>query len=274
MSRKKPDPAQQELARAQADASQRQMNLQEQMFQRALGLQEEDGVRSARQLALNEEWQREALADRDFFRDRWDQTTRRQEDEFFRQVDEFDTESNRRQLAAQGLADVQAQLGRARRDTGMALRRRGVDPGSARAIGAMAGMDIDEAAAGASAFNTALTAARREGLDLRRVAAGITNPLGTSQQFQANASNFGGISLDMGARGLNWFTGQAQGAGRMANDFASGANSAFESVNRQRNSGFNWEQALVGGLTGYIMSGGNPAGAAAGAAGGGMKKGP
>ena len=260
MSRKKappPDPAQQSLAYAQADATRENIAMQREMWNRALGLQEKDSERAEEQYQFNRGLQTEA-ADRDrFFFDRYKNTAMRNEDEFFKLVDAYDTEDNRSQLAAQGMADVESGLAAARQGTAQAMARRGVDVGSARYAGAMTGMDLAAAAAKASAANTAREAARREGMDLRMVAAGLGNPLGASTSYMGASSGFGGTAMGMSGRGLDWTTGRTDAAARSAQAFGANANSAFDSINR-----YNMQRAqqggggigsLVGGLAGSFF---------------------
>lgn len=248
MSSKKPDPAQQELAREQAYNMRRSQMLQEQVWNQAQQDATVDRQRSTEQYEFNRGLQEEARARDKFFFDRYKNTTMRQEDEFLRRVDEFDTEETQGRLARRGLADVQQGMLSARRAGNDMLRRRGVNIASARSVGSMAGLDVAQAGAEASAFSTAAEAARREGMTLRTVATGLGNPLGASDGYQRTSSAFGGAALGASGRPLDWSTGMVGQFGSQSVNAGNGANAAFDSMARNRGSGgFNWSNAISSG---------------------------
>ena len=250
-----PDPAQQELARAQADASRMYTELAREQFNEAMGFAKTEADRGNEQYQFNRGLQEESSARDRFFFDRYKNTTMRNEDKFFESVDNFDTNAERERLANAGMADVEMQTAAARQGTARGLAARGVNPGSARSISAMAGLDYQGAMGKASAANVAREAARREGMSLRATAAGMGNPLGASTGYMGASSDFGRTAMGAGATGFNNAAGLFGSASGSGHNAAGAANSLFSSIGQQHknraDAGVNWGQVAAQGLSTY-----------------------
>lgn len=264
MSSRKPPPpsqAQQDLAAAQADATRRYMDLSEQQFNQALDLAKVDSARADEQYQFQRGLQTEA-ANRDrFFFDRYKDTTLKFEDEFFKRVNDFNEGQAADKYAAEGIADVEQQTAAARGNLTRGLAARGVNVGSARAVGALGNLEYTAALGKASAANLAREAARREGLSLKAQAAGLGNPLGASSGYMDASAGFGEGAVRIGGQGFRNASGLFGGAMNAATGLGSAANQTFDSVNRQwnarANASVNWGQVLAQGL---VHAGGVAAG--------------
>jgi len=259
-----PDPAQQELARAQAESARLYTGLAREQFNEALGFAKSEAARGDEQYRFNRGLQEEAASRDRFFFDRYKDTTMRNEDKFFESVENFDTNAERERLANAGMADVEMQTAAARQGTARGLAARNVNPGSTRSISAMAGLDYQGAMGKASAANVAREAARREGMSLRATAAGMGNPLGASTGYMGASSDFGRTALGTGATGFNNASGLFANASGSGHNAAGAANSMFNSIGQQHanraNAGVNWGQVAAQGLAtygGYMMAAGS-----------------
>lgn len=129
----------------------------------------------------------------------WD-TTARQQDKFYGAVDQYDTGAERDRIGRQAGADVEQASAMGMQEMQRNLARRGVNPGSGAAMAAMGDMQMDSALARAGAMTMAQEAARREGLNLRGVAAGMGGNLsGTAQGYAGQA----GATIPMGMQGIS-----------------------------------------------------------------------
>ena len=171
----------------------------------------------------------------------WD-TTAKQQDKFYADVDAYDTSQNRERLANQGMADVEQQAAIGNMSLQRGLARRGVNPGSAAYATMMADNQRQTSLARASAATMATEAARREGLggNLTGASAGFLgtglqagqaglNAVGTAQQgFNANNQQFnnalntaGGLYGNIGNLGMQQWQTRAQMNSQNANSFNS-----------------------------------------------------
>lgn len=154
----------------------------------------------------------------------WD-TTARFQDQFYDDVDRFNSEDTRRELAGKAMGDVRQGFSAARAIAARDLTRRGVNPGDGKFAGLIGRMATDEALASASAANTTRQQARERGLQLKATAAGLggnltsasagyggaagaasqigmSGVLGAQTGFNANESNYrGALGLASGAYG-------------------------------------------------------------------------
>ena len=274
-----PDPAQQELARTQAQSMRNQQAFDRETFDWMKGealLQRQRGDDEFKyQRGISDENMRRSAEDRQFFYD----TTAKQVRKYNDEVDAFDTEGRREQLAGQAVSDIEGAMQQGRETLGRGLAMRGMNGGSSAALAMFMDQENDGALAKAGAATMARDAARREGLQLRASAAGLGSPFGSMSSSELGAASDTGMrSLAAGGTGMAAY-GMAAGlrnqGSQVANAWGSSANSTFNSVAEQNykrsQTGFNLGGAVAGGLKGFATGGWM--GAFAGAAGGSMGKG-
>jgi hypothetical protein len=262
----KPSKEQNDLALAQAQAMRDQTAFAREQWgvmrpiieqQNALGLQEAEFQR-----ALAEE---AAARARKYDQRYWD-TTARQEDEFYKLVDQYATDAEAQRMAGRGIADVESQLALARDAGWRAMAARGLTPNSNMMASTMADMDLEGALARASASTMALEAAKREGLNLRAMAAGLGgNVTGAGLGYTGQAGNLSGTSLGAAGTGLQSRIsgiGAYNNAQNTAIGWGNGANATFDSIAEQ-----NYRRSQAGGGFGDFL--GNVIGTGLGAYAGG-----
>jgi hypothetical protein len=275
-----PDPAQQELARAQVSNMNTQSTMNAEQFAWMKQLAKTQEERGDEQWKYQKGLQDKASDMSDKYDKRYWDTTAKQQDKFYESVDAYDTEGNRNMIAGQAISDYEGQLSNARGAMTRGMTSRGINPNSAAYMSAMGDMELEGAAAKAGASTMAREAARREGLQLRAQASGLGGNLtGASQTSLGQASGAGGAALaasgtGLAAGGAAW-QGQNQGS-QVAAGWGSSANGTFNGLNSYNMDRFKNTKAnpLVGAVAGGIqgaMSGGGLAGAVGGAAGGYMK---
>jgi hypothetical protein len=132
----------------------------------------------------------------------WD-TTARQQDAFYDHVNNFDTEGERRRLAGEAGATADMQNSAAMQQLVRDLNRRGLNPNSGVVLSNMRQQGQQGALQKTMAINLAREAARKEGLNMRAVAAGLGGNLtGASGNFSGQAGQSAGIGMN-GIQGAN-----------------------------------------------------------------------
>lgn len=116
----------------------------------------------------------------------------------------YDTPERRRAAAEAAMADVQAQVGRVDEGRSRQLAASGVNPGSARAIAAMAGQDVEVAKALAGAGNNARKQIEATGFARKMDAASLGRNLASNQNAAASlAINAGNSAMGNTLNGIN-----------------------------------------------------------------------
>ena len=143
--------------------------------------------------------------------DRYWNTTARFQDQFYKDVDAYNSDAERERIAGEAIGDVRRGFSTARAIAGRDLARMGINPGSGRYAGQLKQLALDEALAGAAAGTQSRRAAEDKGLQLKLTAAGMNANLpGATGAAATGAGNAAGIA--------------SQGIGTAAN--AWGANNA------------------------------------------------
>lgn len=143
--------------------------------------------------------------------DRYWNTTARFQDQFYKDVDAYNSDAERERIAGEAIGDVRRGFSTARAIAGRDLARMGINPGSGRYAGQLKQLALDEALAGAAAGTQSRRAAEDKGLQLKLTAAGMNANLpGATSSAATGAGNAAGIA--------------SQGIGTAAN--AWGANNA------------------------------------------------
>jgi len=179
--------------------------------------------------------------------DRYWNTTARFQDQFYKDVDAYNTEDNRERIAGEAIGDVRRGFSTARAIAGRDLARMGINPASGRYTGALRQLALDEALAGAAAGTQARRAAEDKGLQLKLTAAGMnanlpgaTNAAGNAAGNAANIASqgIGTAANAWGANnaGYNSTLGLAQGAyGALGGLGSSLTNSAWQAQTANTN---------------------------------------
>jgi hypothetical protein len=148
---------------------------------------------------------------------RLEDTTWKFQDQFYDDVNAYDDEATREQLAGAASADIQRSMdagtGQMRRGLGL----RGVNPNSGMSMMMERRNAMDGALAKAQAMTSVRDAARKEGMNLKAMAAGMGGSLGGSSQGWAGMA---GTAAGMGMAGI-------QGAQGGLNSANSGWNSTM-----------------------------------------------
>lgn len=248
----KPDPAQQELARAQAENMRQTTALTAEQFAWMKQLAEQERIRGDEQWNFQRGLATEAADRARRLDDRYWSTTARQEDAFYDLVDQFDAPAEGVRRSGQAIADVESSLDVGRGALWRGLSARGINPNSGVMLSSLADMELEGALAKASASTMAHEAAKREGLNLRAMAAGLGGNLqGASGGYLGQASGFGTSALNSGGAGLRgagaawdgYTTGMQSAIG-----WGSSANDTFNSVYAQRKA----RAQSSGGLGGFL----------------------
>jgi hypothetical protein len=250
-SKKAPPPPQEQLdlAKAQTDATYRQMALTEDYYNWArqqAALENERGLEQWNYLKglSTEANDRSRRLDQRY----WD-TTAKQEDEFYRLVDQYSTPAEADRMAGRGIANVEGQLDSARGAYTRGLTARGWNPNSAAMQSSLADIELEGALAKASAATMAYEAAKREGLNLRATAAGLGgNLMGASGNYLGQSGDLSGSALAAGGTGFRagnqaW-AGQNTGQATAMN-WGSSAAKNWDSIAEQ-----NYRRSQSGGLGG------------------------
>ncbi len=127
-------------------------------------------------------------------------TTARQQDAFYDQVNSYDTDAARARIAGEAGANADMQNAAAMQALVRDLNRRGLNPNSGLVMSNMRQQAQQGALQKTMAMNMAREAARKEGLNMRAVAAGLGGNLtGASAGFAGQA----GQSAGLGMNGIN-----------------------------------------------------------------------
>jgi hypothetical protein len=127
-------------------------------------------------------------------------TTARQQDAFYDQVNNYDTDAARARIAGEAGANADMQNAAAMQALVRDLNRRGLNPNSGLVMSNMRQQAQQGALQKTMAMNMAREAARKEGLNMRAVAAGLGGNLtGASAGFAGQA----GQSAGLGMNGIN-----------------------------------------------------------------------
>lgn len=262
----KPSPQQNALAQAQADAMRDQMTMNREVWAWMRPLAEQEAARGLQEWEFQKGLAEESAARARRYDERYWDTTAKQEDEFYKLVDQYNSDAEGERMSGRGIADVENQLGSARGALVRGMTARGWNPNSAALQSSMADMELEGALAKASASTLAFEAAKKEGLNLRAMAAGLGGNLtGAGANYTGMAGNLSGGALAAGGRGLAG-AGQATGAYNQGQNVAIGwgnsANNTYNSIAEQ-----NYRRSQAGGGFGSFL--GNVVGTTAGAFAGG-----
>lgn len=160
-------------------------------------------------LAMSKELQDFELGRAKRLDDRYWNTTARFQDQFYKDVDQYNTEQNRERIAGEAIGDVRRGFSNARAIAGRDLARMGINPASGRYAGQLKQLALDEALAGAAAGTQSRRAAEDKGMQLKLTAAGLNANLpgaaGAAATGAGNAANVAsqGINTASGAWGTN-----------------------------------------------------------------------
>lgn len=244
------------------DAQIRSMGVQDDMLERIISSSESMLPLQREQTQFALDTGRQAVADAK--EDRAWMLTRRAmlsgvQDRLVDDANKFDAKTRADEFASEAAADANAAISNARAQSGRAMARMGIVPGSGRAVGADSRSVLGEAALLAGSKNTARKSARAEGYALTDRA---TNALAGYPAMSSAASNqgatlaAGGVTaVNAGAAGMNaGFGTAATVAGQMGSN-ATGMWGA------QANS-FNAGQANKGEMIGSILGAAGTLGAA------------
>lgn len=125
----------------------------------------------------------------------WD-TTARQQDKFYAMVDAYDSDANRDQLVGKAGATADFNNQGALDALGRNMRGMGVNPMSGKYASQIGRAGMQGALNKTLAMNTAREAARKEGLNMRAVAAGLGGNLsGASAGFAGQATGASGLGM-------------------------------------------------------------------------------
>lgn len=143
--------------------------------------------------------------------DRYWNTTARFQDQFYKDVDRYNTDEERERIAGEAIGDVRRGFSTARAIAGRDLARMGINPGSGRYAGQLKQLALDEALAGAAAGTQSRRAAEDKGLQLKLTAAGMnTNLPGATGAAAAGAGNASSIaSQGIGTAANAWGSNNA-----------------------------------------------------------------
>lgn len=256
-----PDPAQQQLARTQAQVMQDQLDFNKKSYADLYALAQKQDARGDEEFQFNKGLALDAKARSDKYDALYDATTGKQTRAFSDAVDAYDTAGSRDRMAGEAISDVEGGLQQAKLGLDMDMGRRGLNPGSGAYLAALSNMNLDGGLARASAATMAQRAAFAEGLQLRAQAAGLgAGNAGLAAGSLGQAGGFSGAALGAGGTGLASKIGATssfnQGQGIAAN-WGAGANSTYNSVAEQNyrrsQSGGSGLGGLIGGIAGSFM---------------------
>lgn len=258
----KPSAEQNQLAKAQADATYAQMAFNKDQFDWMKGM-------AQRQQQLGEDtyqWQRgladEAAARSRKYDDLYDATSGKQLRAFSDAVDAYDTGAERDRMSGRAMVDIEDALQRGQAGLGRDLAARGLNAGSPAAIAAMMDASTQGALAKGAAATMAQEAARREGLQLRAQAAGLGSGTGAlAQGSLGQASGFDLSGLSASGTGLNAANMAGSGYNQGQNTAIGWGNSASSTYNslwqqnaaRSQSGGLSGLGGLVGGVAGSFL---------------------
>ena len=266
-----PDPAQQELARAQAAAMTEQTAMSKQQYTEMMAMAREQQARGDEQFKWYQGLQDEAMNRSKRLDDRYWDTTAKQEDAFYGMVNNYDTAAERDRMAGAAIADVEgaAQIGRGA--IGREMGARGLNMGSPAALGMYMDQGLDVSLAKAAAATASQAAAREKGFNLRAQAAGLAGNLqGASSTYMNQASDAGVTGLNAGTSGLRAASGAWNGYNQGQNTaigWGNSANNTYGSLNQynlgRAQTGDSPLGKVIGGIAGSFFG---PMGSAAGSA--------
>lgn len=145
--------------------------------------------------ALSKELQTFELGRAKRLDDRYWNTTARFQDQFYKDVDAYNSDAERERIAGEAIGDVRRGFSTARAIAGRDLARMGINPGSGRYAGQLKQLALDEALAGAAAGTQSRRAAEDKGLGLKMTAAGMNANLpGAAGAAAAGAGNAAGVA--------------------------------------------------------------------------------
>lgn len=129
--------------------------------------------------------------------DRYWNTTAKQQDAYYKHVDAYDTDAARSRLAGEAGANADMQNAAAMQSLVRDLNRRGLNPNSGVVLSNMRQQAQTGALQKTMAMNMAREAARKEGLNMRAVAAGLGGNLtGATAQFAGGAGSTAGLGMN------------------------------------------------------------------------------
>jgi hypothetical protein len=178
------------------------------------------------------------------------------QDEYLKQVEQYDTEDNRERMAGMAIADVTRGLSQQRDQTIRSMNSMGVNPNSGAYLGVMANQATAAGLGKAAAANMAREAARREGMAMRGAASGMGQSyLGQAggfgmQSIGAMGSGMGALQAMQGAQGANanqWMGMSGFGMGVLGD----AANRGFQQQQMQ----FQANQANAAAANSFLNSG-------------------
>jgi hypothetical protein len=229
--------------------------------------------------ALN--WNKELAQDAKDRAARFDElyfdTTGRQLRQLSEDVDNYNAPAEGLRMSGRAVADVESQMDNARGSYLRGLTSRGWNPNSGALQASLSDMELQGALAKSSASTMAYEAAKREGLNLRAMAAGLGQPnanVATANTGLSGELNTSGLSTSTQAL-MPSFTnlGLYNQGQNTAIGWGNAANSGYNNMrtgNSSWSDNLNYGNALLGGLRGYATNGiwGGLAGAAGGLLGG------
>lgn len=149
--------------------------------------------------------------------DRFWNTTAKQQDRFYDEVDRYDTGAERDRIAGRAGADVEQAGAAGMQSLQRGMARLSMNPGSGAYASMLADQQRETSLSKAGAMTMAQEAARREGLNLRAVAAGMGgNVTGAAQGWSGQALGAAGL-------GMQGVQGAQQGFNSNDASFRSGA---------------------------------------------------
>ena len=180
-------------------------------------------------------------------------TFRPLEQSLVRDAQRYDTEENRSRLAAQGQADVQTAKAQQEAQSGRAMARRGVNPGSARFAALEGENTLRFAGLSADAGNRARTQALQTGQAMK------TNAVGLGRGLTGAAQGAYGLALQAGnsagantmAPGNAYMQGLASGSGTIMQ----GAGQQVQGLTGLYSAQANAEADKSGGMMGLMGAG-------------------
>ena len=256
-----PDPAQQELARTQADAMRDQLAFNKDVYADMKSMADRQEALGLEQFNWQKGLAQDAKARSDKYDALFDATTGKQVKAFSDAVDDYDTAAERDKIAGRAIADVEGGLGRAYSNFGRMAGLRGLNPASAAYLSSLSDMALDGGLASAAAGTMAQEAARREGLNLRATAAGLGGSYGSLAAGAAGqAGGFGMTSLGAAGAGMGAMGAAAgtfnQGQSAAINWGASANtsyNSLWDQAYKRSQSGGSPLGGIIGGLAGSFL---------------------
>lgn len=149
---------------------------------------------------------------------------------------EFNSEAKASELAGRATADVNSAFANAEGQNARAMARRGINPGSGRALAMGNQTAIAKAAALAGAATGARTSARMEGRALTdRVANSVAGYPAMSMQATSTGAGYGASGITIANTGLGGMNSGALSASGVASQMGSNATSMYNAMGNYKN---------------------------------------